>query len=139
MLVKRQRYKTRIEIMVLFAPEFPKISVKPIDKKMLASLAEQWSMGLPYDRPDHHIKVAGTERGAPHGMCDVVKKEVVYSPRDRDMLDPEFVTAFAVGDYLVISDNGSRFITRDESVMEGDLSSLPAEMFRPVKGKPVSF
>jgi len=42
---------------------------------------------------------------------------------------------FVIGDYLVVSENGTRYFTKEESVKHGVFRGFPAELFVPIEGE----
>ena len=62
-----------------------------------------------------------------------VRKEVAYIPAQYSG-DTER-NIFAIGDYLVVSENGARYFTKEESVKHGVFRGFPAELFVPIEGE----
>jgi len=40
----------------------------------------------------------------------------------------------AIGDFLVVSNNGVQAIAKDARILDGDFTGLPAELFTPITG-----
>lgn len=112
-----------------FAPVLPDIDVDIIEtREELKALLEEYKADP--------SSVLGIDTQGATGSIRVHKWGVTI----RDTGDygiPAWVKLFVIGDYVVTSSNGKKFITSDSDVSYGNFTTVPQELFKPVRGERV--
>lgn len=113
---------------IIFAPTIPTITVDKIgDTEELQSVVK-----LMKRAPESFVGFSEKEINSIH-----IKDHVAYIMTSGNVW--EHVAIASVGDYLVESENGKRFVTTDRLVRHGIFSSLPMELFTPLEGTRTTF
>lgn len=112
---------------ITLAPVMPTITVDKIgDTKELESVVKLMKR-VPHEFVGFTVEEISSIR---------IKDHVAYIVHGENTW--EDVAIASVGDYLIESENGKRFVTTDRLVRHGVLGSIPIELFAPIEGIKVS-
>ena len=108
---------------IIFAPKFPLLTVSKLETSEDIKNLELLMRQIP--KQFVGISVDTIQRMRVHKTDITSKKET----------EPAAELIAIIGNYLVTSENGKRFISADSHIRHGILQSLPAEMFIPIEAE----